>query len=70
MSDAYSQQKVMAAIMLALKNSCECQSCILLRDVADSLIDAMKMPPQPTEAKPKSKPAPSDIAYKHPYKKE
>jgi hypothetical protein len=40
-----SQQKVMAAIMLALKNSCQCDSCIMLREVADTLISQLKTSP-------------------------
>jgi hypothetical protein len=39
------QQKVMAAIMLALKNSCECDSCQMLREVADTLISQLKSTP-------------------------
>jgi hypothetical protein len=40
-----SQQKVMAAIMLALKNSCQCDGCMMLREVADTLISQLKTAP-------------------------
>lgn len=70
MSDMPSQQKIMAAIMLALKNGCNCDSCILLRDVADSLIDAMRMPPQPTASTSAKTPHMDKIAYKRVDKKE
>jgi hypothetical protein len=43
--DVSSQQKVMAAIMLALKNSCQCDSCMMLREVADTLISQLKTAP-------------------------